>query len=78
MKKLYNLKDFTTYEEFRAKIGHLSDEQLELLLSAIQDEYQARPWLMDEIEEAENWEEPCDRFDEVGYDPYTGGYDMDL
>ena len=26
----------------------------------------------------DDWDEPYDPFDEVGYDPYTGGYDMDL
>ena len=26
----------------------------------------------------DDWDEPYDQFDEVGYDPYTGGYDMDL
>lgn len=26
----------------------------------------------------DEWDEPCDYFDEIGYDPYTGGYDMDL
>ena len=26
----------------------------------------------------DDWDEPCDPFDEVGYDPYGGGYDMDL
>ena len=33
-----------------------------------------------ECEEWNEWddEEPCDDWDEVGYDPYTGGYDMDL
>ena len=28
--------------------------------------------------EADEYEEPYDPFDEVGYDPYTGGFDMDL
>ena len=26
----------------------------------------------------DDWDEPYDPYDEVGYDPYTGGYDMDL
>ena len=26
----------------------------------------------------DDWDEPYDPLDEVGYDPYTGGYDMDL
>lgn len=26
----------------------------------------------------DDYDEPYDPFDEVGYDPYTGGYDMDL
>ena len=29
-------------------------------------------------DECEDWDEPYDPFDEVGYDPYAGGYDMDL
>ena len=26
----------------------------------------------------DDWDEPYDPFDEVGYDPYTGGFDPDL
>ena len=31
-----------------------------------------------EDDEEDEWAEYEDRWDEVGYDPYTGGYDMDL
>lgn len=31
-----------------------------------------------EVEEVDEWAEYEDRWDEVGYNPYTGGYDMDL
>lgn len=31
-----------------------------------------------EEEWADDYDEPYDPYDEVGYDPYTGGYDSDL
>ena len=36
----------------------------------------AEEW--EEDEEEDEWAEYEDRWDEVGYDPYTGGYDPDL
>lgn len=49
---------------------------------------EARVWYDEEIidifvdgeepDYEDDWGEPYDPFDEVGYDPYTGGYDMDL
>ena len=60
-------------------------------MSELQGVGEARVWYDEEVidtfvdgEEEEwnewddDWDEPCDRWDEVGYDPYTGGYDMDL
>ena len=32
----------------------------------------------EEDNEREEYDDTCDLFDEVGYDPYTGGYDADL
>lgn len=32
----------------------------------------------EELDYEDDWGEPYDPFDEVGYDPYTGGYDFDL
>ena len=32
----------------------------------------------DDWDDWDDWDEPYDPLDEVGYDPYTGGYDMDL
>ena len=49
---------------------------------------EARVWYDEEIidifvdgeepDYEDDWGELYDPFDEVGYDPYTGGYDMDL
>ena len=50
---------------------------------------EARVWYEEEIidifvdgeeyeEEVDEWAEYEDRWDEVGYDPYTGGFDPDL
>ena len=62
-----------------------------LAMSELQGVGETKVWFGEEVIETvvdgiiqgeyEDWEEddePCDYFDEVGYDPYTGGYDMDL
>jgi hypothetical protein len=60
-----------------------------LAMSEILGVSEARVWDDDEIvatcvdgvildEEVDEWAEYEDRWDEVGYDPYTGGYDADL
>ena len=56
-------------------------------MSELQGVSEARVWYDEEVidtfvdgeeEGWDEWDEPYDPFDEVGYDPYTGGYDMDL
>lgn len=59
-----------------------------LAMSELAGVSEARVWFDEEIidiavdgiiqDECEDWDEWDDPFDEVGYDPYTGGYDMDL
>ena len=59
-----------------------------LAMSKLEGVTETRVWFDDEIvdivvdgvaqEDYGTWDEPYDPFDEVGYDPYTGGYDMDL
>ena len=60
-----------------------------LAMSELQGVGETKVWFGEEVidtvvdgiiqGEYEDWDdEPCDYFDEVGYDPYTGGYDMDL
>lgn len=39
------------------------------------------PWAEDDDDDCgleDDYDEPYDPFDEVGYDPYSGGYDIDL
>ena len=58
-------------------------------MSELQGVGEARVWYDEEVidtfvdgiiqgDDWDDWDEPYDPFDEVGYDPYTGGYDMDL
>ena len=59
-----------------------------LAMSELQGVGETKVWFGEEVidtvvdgiiqGEYEDWDEPYDPFDEVGYDPYTGGYDMDL
>jgi hypothetical protein len=61
-----------------------------LAMSELQGVSEARVWFGEEVidtvidgiiqdeEPVDEWAEYDDRWDEVGYDPYTGGYDMDL
>ena len=60
-----------------------------LAMSELQGVSETRVWFGEEVidtvvdgiiqdEEEDEWAEYEDRWDEVGYDPYTGGYDMDL
>ena len=50
------------------------DEIVDTIVDGIiQDMYGEERW-----DDWDDEEEPYDPFDEVGYDPYTGGYDMDL
>ena len=60
-----------------------------LAMSELQGVSETRIWYGEEVvdtivdgiiqgDDWDDWDEPYDPFDEVGYDPYTGGYDMDL
>ena len=43
-----------------------------------EEEYEEEEWNEWDDDWDDDWSTHIDPYDEVGYDPYTGGYDMDL
>ena len=79
--------------EWSNEVKHYNDAlTYALAMSFVDGVSETRVWFDEEVidtcvngniveEEDDEWaeyDEPCDLFDEVGYDPYTGGYDADL